>query len=100
MFPVTVLCGVLRVTPAGFYAWRKRYGKANEHNALVPRDHWLTDEERDAIHIESIRRFARLQKKYGYWQLAWLENLLRCADAVASAQTGSTGEEDEMENKP
>ena len=24
MFPVTVLCRVLRVTPAGFYAWRKR----------------------------------------------------------------------------
>jgi hypothetical protein len=26
-----------------FFAWRKRYGKANEHNALVPGDHWLTD---------------------------------------------------------
>jgi putative transposase len=24
VFPVTVLCRVLRVTPAGFYAWRKR----------------------------------------------------------------------------
>src|SRR5215510_9366311 len=24
-----------------FYSWRDRYGKANEHNALVPRDHWL-----------------------------------------------------------
>jgi putative transposase len=32
-----------------FYDWRKRYGKANEHNALVPRDHWLTDQERGAI---------------------------------------------------
>jgi hypothetical protein len=29
-----------------FFAWRKRYGKANEHNALVPRDHWLTDDEK------------------------------------------------------
>jgi hypothetical protein len=28
---------------------KKRYGKANEHNALVPRDHWLTEEERSAI---------------------------------------------------
>ena len=32
-----------------FYSWRKRYGKANEHNARVPRDHWLTDDEKQAI---------------------------------------------------
>lgn len=32
-----------------FHAWRQRYGKANEHNALVPRDHWLEDWERQAI---------------------------------------------------
>ncbi len=36
------------------------------------------------IHIDAIRRFARLQRKYGHWHLAWLENLLRCADAIAS----------------
>jgi CRISPR-associated endonuclease/helicase Cas3 len=39
----------------------------------------------EAIHTEAIRRFAHLQRKYGWWQLAWLENLLRCADALASA---------------
>jgi transposase InsO family protein len=32
-----------------FYDWRKRYGKVNEHNALVPRDHWLLEEEKRAI---------------------------------------------------
>jgi hypothetical protein len=32
-----------------FFAWRKRYGKANEHNGLVPRDHWLLDEEKRKI---------------------------------------------------
>lgn len=32
-----------------FYSWRERYGKANEHNALVPRDDWLLDEEKQAI---------------------------------------------------
>lgn len=31
------------------YAWRHRYGKANEHNAKIPRDHWLDDWERNAI---------------------------------------------------
>ena len=32
-----------------FYDWRKRYGKVNEHNRLVPRDHWLEAWEREAI---------------------------------------------------
>ena len=27
----------------------KRYGKANEHNAAIPRDHWLTDDEKQDI---------------------------------------------------
>ena len=36
------------------------------------------------IHTDAIRRFACLQRKYGRWRLAWLENLLRCADAIAS----------------
>ena len=32
-----------------YYDWRKRYGKVNEHNVLVPRDFWLTVDERQAI---------------------------------------------------
>jgi len=32
-----------------FYQWKKRYGKLNEHNALVPRDFWLEDWEKAAI---------------------------------------------------
>ena len=32
-----------------FRDWRSRYGKANEHNCLVPRDHWLENWERRAI---------------------------------------------------
>lgn len=32
-----------------FYAWKKRYGKVNEHNGKVPRDHWLEDWEKQAI---------------------------------------------------
>lgn len=36
--------------PVGkFYNWRSRYGKANEHNGKVPRDHWLLPWEREAI---------------------------------------------------
>jgi transposase InsO family protein len=32
-----------------FAAWMRRYGKANEHNAQVPRDHWVTPAERARI---------------------------------------------------
>jgi transposase InsO family protein len=32
-----------------FYDWQQRYGKVNEHNGWIPRDHWLTSEERQAI---------------------------------------------------
>jgi transposase InsO family protein len=32
-----------------FYHWKNRYGKANEHNAQVPRDWWLEDWEKRAI---------------------------------------------------
>ena len=32
-----------------YYDWCKRYGKVNEHNGLVPRDHWLDDWEIQAI---------------------------------------------------
>jgi len=39
----------LGISLSKFYDWRKRYGKVNEHNARVPRDHWLTDEEKRAI---------------------------------------------------
>jgi len=32
-----------------FFASEKRYGKANEHNGHVPRDHWLLDQEKRKI---------------------------------------------------
>jgi transposase InsO family protein len=32
-----------------FYAWMKRYGKANQHNAWIPRDWWLEHWEKQAI---------------------------------------------------
>ncbi len=39
----------LSVAKSKFYAWIERYGKANEHNAQVPRDFWLEFWEREAI---------------------------------------------------
>lgn len=39
----------LGVARSKFYAWTARYGKANEHNGLIPRDFWLESWEREAI---------------------------------------------------
>jgi len=61
--PVQRLVGWLEMPRGKFFDWRKRYGKVNEHNALVPRDHWVTEEERrkiiaffDAKPLEGYRR--------------------------------------------
>ena len=47
--PATRLVKWVGLGMSKFYDWRKRYGKVNEHNALVPRDHWLEDWEKQAI---------------------------------------------------
>ncbi len=39
----------LGVARGKYYSWCQRYGKANEHNGKVPRDHWLGDSEKQAI---------------------------------------------------
>ncbi len=39
----------LDIRPAQFYRWTARYGRVNAHNGQVPRDHWLTPAEREAI---------------------------------------------------
>ncbi len=37
------------ISRSKFYEWKKRYGKVNEHNASIPRDHWTTPEEQRAV---------------------------------------------------
>jgi putative transposase len=41
--------GWLSIGKSKFQTWTERYGKANEHNASLPRDYWLEDWERQAI---------------------------------------------------
>jgi putative transposase len=60
-----------------FYDWRERYGKVNEHNALVPRDHWLETWEREAIVA-----FHHEHPLEGYRRLTYM---LMDADAVAAS---------------
>jgi transposase InsO family protein len=43
------LVGWIELSSRKFRDWRGRYGKVNEHNFLVPRDHWLEEWEKKAI---------------------------------------------------
>lgn len=47
--PAKQLVKWLGIGMSKFYDWQARYGKINEHNALVPRDHWLEAWEKEAI---------------------------------------------------
>ena len=64
-----------------FTRWGTRYGQANEHNALVPRDHCLEPAERDAIIA-----FAREYPLEGYRRLTFMM-LDRDIAAVSPATT-------------
>ena len=55
--------------------WITRFGKVNEHNAWVPRDHWLTEDE-----IMRIGNFARSHPDDGYRRMTFM---MLDADVVA-----------------
>jgi CRISPR-associated endonuclease/helicase Cas3 len=72
------------------------HGRARPHfpadEAFDP-DH--SSDTTDCIAREVPRRFAKLQRKYGRWGLAYLESLLRAADWAASAKPSEYLPEDE-----
>ena len=43
------LVGWMELARSKFYDWRDRYGRLDEHNAWMPRDHWLERWEKEAI---------------------------------------------------
>lgn len=47
--PRTRLSAWIGLSRSKYYDWVSRYGKINEHNSLVPRDHWLEEWEKKAI---------------------------------------------------
>ena len=65
--PATRLLGWLGLSPSKYFDWKRRYGQANEHNAQVPRDHWLEAWERAAIVA-----FARAHPRDGYRRLTFM----------------------------
>jgi hypothetical protein len=65
--PATRLVGWLGLGASKYFDWKQRYGKASEHNAKVPRDHWL-----EAWEQEAIVDFARTHPRDGYRRLAFM----------------------------
>ncbi|MEL6897391.1 MAG: DDE-type integrase/transposase/recombinase, partial [Planctomycetota bacterium] len=43
------LITMIGLAKSTFHHWKGRYGKPNQHNGKVPRDWWLTQDEKDAI---------------------------------------------------
>ena len=73
------MVGRLNVSSSKFHNWRSRYGKVNEHNARVPRDHRLEEWEKAAI-----RDFERQHPLEGYRRPAFM---MMDADVVAVSPT-------------
>jgi transposase InsO family protein len=78
--PAKRLLEWLEVREGKYYDWTKRYGKANEHNAQVPRDFWLEEAEKQAI-----LDFHRQHPLDGYRRLTYM--MLDADVAAVSAAT-------------
>lgn len=86
----------LQLSRSKYYDWCERYGKANEHNALVPRDYWLSDFERDKIiefyeqnPLNGYRRltFMMLDQNIVYVSPTTVYNVLREAGLIDTKKT-------------
>jgi transposase InsO family protein len=62
------LVGWIGVGRSRFSDWKRRYGKANEHNGWVCRDWWLEQWEIDAI----VDFFLRSDEREGYRRMAYM----------------------------
>lgn len=62
-----VLLADIGLSAGKYYDWKRRYGKVNEHNHSVPRDHWLEDWEKEAIVA-----FFTKNPKVGYRRLTYM----------------------------
>jgi putative transposase len=95
---MTKLLSWAQVPKGKFYEWRKRYGKANEHNGKVPRDHWLTPDEREAI-ID----FHDKNPLNGYRRLAFMmldDDIVAASPATVHRVLKGAGRLDRWNNKP
>ena len=79
--PACRLLTWIGLSTSKFHDWKHRFGKVNEHNALVPRDHWLTDDEK-----HKICTYARAHPLEGYRRLTFM---MLDADVVACSPSSA-----------
>ena len=96
--PVERVVGWLGLARSKFYSWRDRYGKANEHNGAIPRDHWLLPQEKQAI--------LDFQEQYpleGYRRLCFMmldRGLVACSPASVYRVLSAANRLDRWNKKP
>jgi putative transposase len=92
------IVGWLGIARSKFYSWMQRYGKANEHNALIPRDHWLLPEEKQAI-----LDFHEQYPLEGYRRLCFMmldREIVACSPASVYRVLSAAGRLDRWNKKP
>lgn len=81
-----------------FHTWKDRYGRANEHNGKVPRDHWLEETEKQAI-----LDFHDLNPLEGYRRLTFMmldRDIVAVSPAAVYRVLKLAGRLDRKWNKP
>src|SRR5262249_46779175 len=73
--PVARFLPWIGIARSKYQDWIQRFGKVNEHNHWVPRDHWLTEDE-----MAHICTFARQHPLEGYRRMTFM---MLDADVVA-----------------
>jgi putative transposase len=97
---IAVACFLLwlGVVSSKWHSWRQRYGKANEHNAQIPRDHWLVPQEKQAI-----LDFQALFPLEGYRRLTFMmldRDLVACSPASVYRVLKEAGRLERHNRKP
>ncbi len=75
--PASQLVAWIGISASKFFDWKRRYGRVNEHNAWIPRDHWLEGWEKQAI-VE----FYQAHPDDGYRRVTYM---MMDADIVAAS---------------
>jgi putative transposase len=88
----------LGLATSKWHSWKNRYGKANEHNAWIPRDHWLEEIEKQAI-----RSFHEQFPLEGYRRLTFMmldQDIVACSPSSVYRVLKEAGLLDRHNPKP